>query len=90
MNNPACKLQLRRVKGGIAMRKCVLNVTEHEYDKILQLNHDAVVWKNADRELLHGLNQLVGEETVNQLRKFEECRMEKHNDMVGLPRLQAL
>jgi hypothetical protein len=72
------------------MLKCVLNVTDHEFDKILQLNHDAVVWNNADHELLHGLSDLLGKETVEQLRPFAECRMEKHSDLAGYPRVQSL
>lgn len=72
------------------MLKCILNVTEHEYDRILQLNHDAVVWKNSDQHLLEGLESLLGKEVADQLRKFDECRMEKHTDTAGGCRVQSV
>ena len=72
------------------MTKCVLNVTDHEFDRILQLNHDTVVLNNTDHELLEGLEGLVGKDTVDQICKFDECRMEKHHGMVGIPRIQSL
>lgn len=70
------------------MRTCILNVTDHEFDRILQLNHDALVWNNADRELLAGLETLLGKNVVDQIRKYDECRMEKHTDLAGLARVE--
>lgn len=68
---------------------CILNVTDHEYDKILQLNHDALVWNTADRTLLEGLETLLGSDTVAEIRQYDECRMQKHDDLTGLPRVEA-
>ena len=69
------------------MRKCILNVTPHEYDQILQLNHDRVEWDNTDRSLLKGLEAILGSEVVTVMREYEECRMEKHDDNSGMPRV---
>jgi hypothetical protein len=70
------------------MRKCLLNVTIHEYDRILQLNHDVVAWSNRDRELLHGLTALVGAEVVHEIRQYDECRMQKHDSLDGISRVE--
>ena len=72
------------------MSRCVVNVTDHEFDKILQLNHDALVWRNTDHEMLEGLKPLLGQDTVAQLGRFEECRMEKHHDLAGVPRIETI
>ena len=60
---------------------CILNVTEREYAKILQLNHDAVVWKTSDRQLLHNLEKLLGSKPVREMRAFEECKMQKQPEL---------
>jgi hypothetical protein len=73
---------------GMTMTRCILNVTTHEYDKILQLNHDGLVWDNRDEELLHGLEGVLGEETVNQLRQYDQCKMQKHDTLNGLARVK--
>jgi hypothetical protein len=70
------------------MRECILHVTDHEYDKILQLNHDAVVWSNQDMELLDGLTTLLGTEIVEEVRRYDGCRMQKHNCMNGILRVE--
>jgi len=70
------------------MTRCILNVTTHEYDKVLQLNHDGLVWDSRDEELLHGLEAVLGEETVNQLRQYDQCRMRKHDTLNGLARVE--
>jgi hypothetical protein len=56
--------------------KCIVNVTDREFAKILQLNHDAVVWKSSDRQLMAELEKVLDNETVNALRVFEECKMQ--------------
>jgi len=73
-----------------ARSQCVLNVTDQEYARILQLNHDAVVWTHQDKQLVHGLELLLGKEVADQVGKFAECRMEKQHDLAGLPRVQAV
>jgi hypothetical protein len=70
------------------MDTCILNVTPDEYDQILQLNHDCVVWKNQDQALLHGLETLIGKDLVEQMRHHDECRMEKHDNLEGIPRVE--
>jgi hypothetical protein len=69
--------------------RCVLNVTEQEYAKILQLNHDALVWNNSDKDLLRKLEVLLDKDIVDRLRQFEECRMEMQHDLGRVPRVQA-
>jgi hypothetical protein len=71
------------------MRKCVLHVTDHEFDRILQLNHDALVWTNRDEELLHGLASLLGRGVADEVRRFDECRVEKHDSLNGRARVEA-
>lgn len=70
------------------MDKCILHVTDHEYDQILQLNHDAVVWTNEDTELLSRLEHVIGEDVVGQVRRYDECRMQKHDRLDGIPRIE--
>ena len=70
--------------------QCVLNVTAQEYDSILQMNHDALVWNNRDKKLLHGLELLLGKEVAEQVGQFEECRMAKRRDRASVPRVQAV
>jgi len=70
------------------MRECILHVTDHEYDRILQLNHDAVVWSNRDTELLDGLTTLLGAEVVDEVRRYDGGRMEKHDSVNGIPRVE--
>jgi hypothetical protein len=67
---------------------CILNVTDHEYDRILQLNHDSLAWNTADHHLLEGLETLLGDDTVREIRQYDECRMQKHDDLAGLPRVE--
>jgi hypothetical protein len=67
--------------------KCILNVTDHEYNKILQLTHDAVEWSNTDLGALERLETLLGSGVVAAISRYEECRMEKHHDISGLPRV---
>jgi hypothetical protein len=57
---------LRSAEG--IMRSCILHVTDHEYDQVLQLNHDAVVWHNSDRELLKGLEAILGSDIADEVR----------------------
>lgn len=59
------------------MSQCILNVTDHEYDEILQMNHDRVVWNCNDRVLMKKLTRKFGQEVGNELRRYDECRMEK-------------
>jgi hypothetical protein len=72
------------------MTKCILHVTDHEFDKILQLNHDSVVWKNTDREVREGIAVLIGKDVAEQVSKFDECRVEKHHELAGFPRVETL
>jgi hypothetical protein len=72
----------------MTMTRCLLNVTTHECDKVLQLNHDGLVWDNRDEQLLHGLEAVLGEETVNQLRHYDQCKMQKHDTLNGLARVE--
>jgi len=72
------------------MRECILHVTDHEYDRILQLNHDAVVWSNRDTELLGGLTALLGTEVVDEVRRYDGGRMEKHDSVKGIPRVEPM
>jgi hypothetical protein len=67
---------------------CILNVNECEYDKILQLNHDAVVWKTSDHHLLQDLETLLGDDTIRQMSAFEECRMQKQPELDGHARIE--
>ena len=70
------------------MRKCLLNVSVHEYDRILQLNHDLLAWSNRDQELLHGLGALLGDAVVHEIRQYDECRMQKHDSLDGISRVE--
>lgn len=70
------------------MKRCILNVTNHEYDEILQLNHDALTWSPGDKALLHGLGAILGEGLVERLQQYEECRMQKHDALDGIERIQ--
>ncbi len=70
------------------MNACLLNVTPDEYDRILQLNHDSLAWSNQDHALLHGLEMLVGKDCTDQIRQYDECRMQKHDSLEGVPRVQ--
>lgn len=70
------------------MKTCILHVTDHEYDQILQLNHDALVWSNRDNVLLDGLRALIGTEVVEQIRQYDECKMLKHDKLDGLRRVE--
>jgi hypothetical protein len=67
--------------------KCILNVTDHEYDKILQVTHDAVEWSNADVHVLNALGALLGDDVVAAIKRYDDCHMEKHDDVSGLPRV---
>jgi hypothetical protein len=69
--------------------KCVVNVTDQEFAKILQLNHDALVWKTDERQLMEDLEILLGSQAVNEMRGFEECRMVVQADMNGKPRIEV-
>jgi len=69
------------------MRKCVLHVTDHEYAKLLQLNHNALVFTKQDEGLLRGLEELVGREPVGKVRRYDECRVEPHHRLDGQPRV---
>jgi hypothetical protein len=71
------------------MNACILNVTPHEYDQILQLNHDSLAWSTQDQAVLHGLEMLIGKELTEQIRQYDECRMQKHDSLDGIPRVQA-
>jgi hypothetical protein len=70
------------------MRKCILHVTDHEYDRILQRNHDDLVWSNHDQVLLGYLQSLLGRQVAEQVRRYDECRMQKHDDLNGIPRVE--
>lgn len=67
--------------------RCVLHVTEQEYARILQLNHDRLVLNNRDEKLLHGLESLFGHDVAHAVRGLEECRVEKHDSLGGMRRL---
>lgn len=69
-------------------RRCILHVTDHEYDRVLQLNHDAVAWSTRDETLLEHLEPILGPDVVEALRRCDECRMEKHDALNGLPRIE--
>ena len=71
------------------MRKCILHVTDQEYAEILQLNHDALVWSTQDAALMEGLTHIVGPDVVEQLQQFDECRMEKDNQLDGQNRVDV-
>jgi hypothetical protein len=68
--------------------KCILNVTDHEYAKILQWTHDAVEWDNSDRCVLNGLTNLLGSNVVEQLLRYDECHMAQHDDVSSQSRVQ--
>ena len=68
--------------------KCILNVTDHEYDKILQLTHDAIVWNNRERHILQGVAALLGSQVAAEIKRYDECRMEKHHDISDLSRVE--
>ena len=70
------------------MRNCILHVTDREFPEILQLNHDAYVWNNQDEVLLEGLEPILGREVVDCIREYEECRMQPHHSIDGLPRVE--
>jgi hypothetical protein len=71
------------------MQSCILHVTGQEYDRILQLNHNALVWKNPDREFLRGLEKLLGKDVVDQVARYESCRLQKHDHLDGIARVEA-
>jgi len=68
--------------------KCILNVSDHEYDKILQLTHDAIEWTNTDAFVLEGVAKLLGRDVALNLRKYDEIRMEKHDDLSDFLRVE--
>jgi len=70
--------------------KAILNVTDHEYDKILQLTHDAVEWTNTDARILEGVAGLLGRNVAVVLKQYDEIRMQKHDDISQLPRVEPL
>jgi hypothetical protein len=67
--------------------KCVLHVNDHDYDHILQLNHNAVVWTMDDEVLLEHLVTVIGAAVVQKMRACDDCRMEKHFELVA-PRVE--
>lgn len=70
------------------MKNCIVHVTDREYPEILQLNHDAYVWSTEDETLMEGLVTVLGEDVVDQLREYDECRMQPHHSIEGLPRVE--
>ena len=70
------------------MRRCILHVTDHEFDEILQLNHDALVWDRHDRAVQEGLKTIVGPDVADQISEYAQCRMEKHNWLEGHARVE--
>jgi hypothetical protein len=68
--------------------RCTLNVTDREYDKILQLTHDAIEWTNTDPHILEGVGGLLGRNVAVALREYDEIRLEKHDSVSGLPRVE--
>jgi hypothetical protein len=68
--------------------KCVLNVTDQEYGKVLQLNHDSLVLNKRDESLLQGLEALLGPGVADELRRYDECRMQPHHSLAGLRRVE--
>ena len=70
--------------------KCILNVTDHEYDKILQLTHDAIAWTNTDAHVLEAVADLLGRDVALELKKYDEIRMEKHEHLSDLRRVETL
>jgi len=72
------------------MRTCILHVTDHEYAKVLQLNHDALVFSSRDEELLRGLENLLGSRVVDQVRMYDECRVQQHDRLDGHPRVEEV
>jgi hypothetical protein len=70
------------------MRTCILHVTDHEYARILQLNHDALVFNPRDENLLQGLENLMGKNVVEQLRRYDECRVQQHHNLDGVERVE--
>lgn len=67
---------------------CILNVTNREFDRILQLNHDELVWSTEDSTLLNRLSYLVGADAVEEMRHYDECRMEKQDKIRGIYRIE--
>jgi hypothetical protein len=70
------------------MRTCILHVTDREFPQILQLNHDSFVWSNQDEVLLDNLVPILGRDVVDRVREFDECRMQPHHSVDGLPRVE--
>ena len=68
--------------------KCILNVTDHEYDKILQMTHDAVEWRNTDAFVLKRIAAFLGRGVAAELKAYDEIRMEKYDDISDLPRVE--
>lgn len=68
--------------------RCILNVSDHEYDKILQLTHDAIEWTNMDAHVLEGVAKLLGRDVAVNLKKYDEIRMEKHDDISNFLRVE--
>ena len=70
------------------MRSCILHVNEHEYNKILQLNHNALTWRNGDAKLQEGLEALLGKDVAEQVFGYESCRLQKHDSLDGIARVE--
>jgi len=69
--------------------KCVLHVTEQEYIKVLQFNHSSLVLNNRDEKLLYGLETLFGRDVAHEVRRSDECWVQKHYTLGGIPRVEV-
>jgi hypothetical protein len=70
--------------------QCILNLTDHEYDKILQLTHSRTRWNTRDRYVVRGIASLLGRRVAAEIREYEECRMEKHNELYRYDRVEPV
>jgi hypothetical protein len=70
--------------------KCILNVSTHEHDAILQLNHDSLVLNSQDHHLMTALEGMLGSETADEIRRYDECRVQKQDSLAELPRVEAI
>jgi hypothetical protein len=70
------------------MRNCILHVTDREFPRILQLNHDGLLLRQRDEELMEGLVRILGIDVVDQIRDYDQCRVQAHHSLDGLPRIE--
>jgi hypothetical protein len=70
--------------------QCILNVTDHEFDKLLQLTHSRTRWSTRDCYVQRGIANLLGRQVATEVRDYEECRMEKHDELWGFDRVEPV